>query len=61
MLHHQAQQLSYPQEDILSIDLDDDAFQNLKASPKDYGCVASVFLTENFHHYVQRVQEVRRP
>ena len=51
--------LSYTHQDIESIVLEDEAFQVLKKSLRQKGCVTNAYLKENVHLYVQHVKQVR--
>ena len=51
--------LTCSQQEVLSILQDDAAFQTLKTSLRQRGCVTNGYLKENFHFYVQHVKAVR--
>jgi hypothetical protein len=51
--------LGYSQKDIISILNEDEAFQVLKRSLRQRGCVTNGYLKENIHFYVMHVKETR--
>ena len=53
------ERLAYTREDVVSIVEEYQAFQTLKASLRQRGCVTNTYLKENFHHYARHVKDVR--